>query len=228
MIVNEFALVWRAAFIGSGLRCFARRRHPTDIVPGVRRPLALLLTFGAGGALFGAAISHIPAPEDPALFWIGNFSAPWAVLPFLTGRAQRSWSWAAAAGLAADVACVAGFYAGFITAAPGRLGMPASTPTLELVITGLADWLGFIAPWVVLATATGLGYGLIGWWWRWSRSLVAGVAVVAPFIVEPLAWRLYRGFLPGPLYVWLVELAVGAGALVWMISRLRLPARQRL
>jgi len=197
-------------------------------VPGVRRPLALLLTFGAGGALFGAAISHIPAPEDPALFWIGNFSAPWAVLPFLTGRAQRSWSWAAAAGLAADVACVAGFYAGFITAAPGRLGMPASTPTLELVITGLADWLGFIAPWVLLATATGLGYGLLGWWWRWSRSLVAGVAVVAPFIVEPLAWRLYRGFLPGPFYVWLVELAVGAGALVWMIRRLRLPARQRL
>src|SRR5256885_13205710 len=99
------------------------------------RAAALLVGFAVGGALFGAAISHIPSPEDPALFWIGNFSAPWAVLPFLTGRAQGSWSWAAAAGLAADVACVAGFYACFITADASRLGMPASTPTVELAST---------------------------------------------------------------------------------------------
>src|SRR5438034_10584837 len=119
------------------------------------RAAALLLGFAVGGALFGAAVSHIPSPSDPAIFWIGNFSAPWAVLPFLTGRAQRSWSWAAAAGLAADVACVAGFYAGFITADPSRLRRPASPPTLALVLTVLADWSGFPAPWVLLATATG-------------------------------------------------------------------------
>src|SRR2546430_7216602 len=105
------------------------------------RRLPLLLTFAIGGALFGAAVSHIPSPDDPALFWIGNFSAPWAVLPFLTGRAQRSWTWAAGAGLVADVACVAGFYAGFITADPNRLGLPASTPELDLVVTGVAQWL---------------------------------------------------------------------------------------
>src|SRR2546430_3209347 len=104
------------------------------------RRLPLLLTFAIGGALFGAAVSHIPAPDDPALFWIGNFSAPWAVLPFLTGRAQRSWRWAAAAGLVADVACVAGFYGGFLTADPHPLRVPPSPPGTQPVITGLAGW----------------------------------------------------------------------------------------
>jgi len=128
-------------------------------VAGIRRPLALLLCFGLCGALFGIAVSHIPSPEDPALFWVGNFSAPWAV---------------------------------------------------------------------VLAVATGLAYGALGFWWRKSRSLVAGIAVVVPFIAEPLLWRLYRGFLPGPTYLWLVELALGAAALVWVRRRLNLGARQSL
>jgi len=194
----------------------------------MRRPFALVLLSGLGGALFGVAVSHIPSPEDPALFWIGNFSAPWTVLPFLTGRLQWSWSWAAAAGLVADVACVAGFYGGFITADPGRLGLPASTPGVELALTGAERWIAFIAPWVVLAMATGLAYGALGFWWRKSRSLVAGVAVVVPFIAEPLLWRLYRGFLPGPVYVWLVELAVGDSALVWVSRRLNLGGRQSL
>ena len=192
------------------------------------RPIWLLLGFGIGGALFGAAVSHIPSPEDPALFWIGNFSAPWAVLPFLTGRAQRSWSWAAGAGLVADVACVAGFYAGFLTADPNRLGLPASTPELHLVVTGVRSWLTFIAPWVVLATVTGVAYGLLGCWWRRSRSLVAGVAAVAPFIAEPGLWSLYRGFLPGPTYLWLVEVAVGVVALAWVLRSPASPARQSL
>jgi hypothetical protein len=73
------------------------------------RRLTLLALFAIGGACFGFAVSHIPSPRDAAIFWIGNFSAPWAVLPFLTGRFQRSWIWAAAAGVVADVACVAGF-----------------------------------------------------------------------------------------------------------------------
>ncbi len=192
------------------------------------RRLGLLVGFGVGGALFGVAVSHIPAPDDPALFWIGNFSAPWAVLPFLTGRAQRSWRWAAAAGLVADVACVAGFYGGFLTADPNRLGLPASTPVTELVITGLAGWITFIAPWVVLAVATGLLYGVLGCWWGRSRALIAGVAVAVPFVAEPVLWWLYRGFLPGPAYLWLVEIAVGAAVLLFLIRGLKLPARQSL
>ena len=192
------------------------------------RPLALLLGFAAGGFVFGNLVSRIPSPDDPALFWIGNFSAPWALLPFVTGRAQRSWTWAAATGVVADIACVAGFYAQFVTADAGRLGFSASTPQIELVTTGVVRWLAFIAPWVGLATATGLAYGVLGRLWRRSRSRVAVVAAVAPFVAEPLAWRLYRGFLPGPAYLWLVELAVGAVVGGWMVTRTRLPAGESL
>jgi len=181
-----------------------------------------LLGFMLGGFLFGAAISHIPSPDDPSVFWVANFSAPWALLPFVAGRFQTSWRWAAVAGLAADVACVAGFYAGFITADAGRLGLPASTPQLELVLAGLTHWITFIAPWVVLAVGTGTGYGLLGCWWGRSRAPLAAVAVVAPFVLEPLAWWLYRGFVPSPLYLWAVEIAVGGAILAWTMRKGRL------
>jgi len=203
-------------------------RPPCPYSRPMSRRLALLLGFAAGGFLFGNLASRIPSPNDPALFWIGNFSAPWALLPFLTGRAQRSWPWAAAAGVLADIACVAGFYAQFVTADVGRLGLPGGTPQIELVSIGVVRWLAFIAPWVALATATGLAYGVLGQVWRQSRSALALVAVVAPFVAEPLAWRIYRGFLPGPAYIWVVELAVGVAVLGWMVSRRRLPARQSL
>ena len=189
---------------------------------------ALLVGFAVGGALFGAAVSHIPSPEDPAVFWIGNFSAPWAVLPFLTGRVQRSWTWAAAAGLVADVACVAGFYGGFLTADPGRLGMSPDAPLGSLVATGLYNWLRFIAPWVVFATVTGTVYGALGWWWARARAIVPAVGVAMPFLAEPVAWWLYRGFVPAPAYLWLIEITVGVAVLAWMGRRLRLPARKSL
>ena len=191
------------------------------------RRLPLLLTFAIGGALFGAAVSHIPSPDDPALFWIGNFSAPWVMLPFLSGRAQRSWLWAAGAGLVADVACVIGFYAAFLTMDPARLGMPSSAGVADRLLTGISNWATFIAPWVVLAMATGLVYGLLGCWWGRSRSLVAAAAVVAPFAAEPWLWRMYRGFLPGPGSLWLGEIAVGLVVVAWLLRERSRPARSR-
>jgi hypothetical protein len=181
-----------------------------------------LLGFAITGLLFGAAISHIPSPDDPRIFWVANFSAPWALLPFVAGRFQPSWRLAALSGLVADVACVAGFYAGFITADAGRLGLSASTPQAELVLTGLVRWITFIAPWVVLAVGAGATYGLLGCWWGRSRAAPAAVAVVAPFVVEPLAWWLYRGFVPAPVYLWAVELAVGGAILAWTMRKRRL------
>jgi hypothetical protein len=50
--------------------------------------------------------------------------------------------------------------------------------------------------------------------------------LVLPFLVEPLAWQAYSGYLKGPTIVWLCEALVGAGLLAVMIlvSR-RLPLR---
>jgi hypothetical protein len=60
-------------------------------------------------------------------------------------------------------------------------------------------------------------YGLLGRWWGNSRSIVAGVAIALPFLVEPAAWRVYVGFGQGPLVLWLAELAVGIAILGWVI-----------
>jgi hypothetical protein len=79
--------------------------------------------------------------------------------------------------------------------------------------TGLSGWLWAIHVWVVPAIGGGAVYGLLGRWWGQSRSLVADAAIALPFFLEPVAWRIYDGFLKGPLVVWLIEIAVGAALL---------------
>ena len=177
----------------------------------------LLVLSVLAGALLGLFMSSLPAPSDIGTFWVGNFSAPWAVLAFGAGWAQRSRLWAAIGGVAAEVACVVGFYAQFLVVDPDRLGLLRSTGLLTVIETGLSQWLWFIAPWVAVAMGAGVLYGLLGRWWGQSRAIVAGVAIALPFIVEPVAWRVYVGFGQGPLVVWLVEIAVGITLLGWVL-----------
>jgi hypothetical protein len=177
----------------------------------------LLVLSALAGALLGLFMSSLPAPSDIGTFWVGNFSAPWAVLAFGAGWAQRSRLWAAIGGVAAEVAIVAGFYAQGLVLDPDRFLLPRSTGLLTLIETTLSHWLWFIAPWVAVAIGAGVVYGLLGRWWGQSRSIVAGVAIALPFIVEPVAWRVYDGFGKGPLVVWLVEIAVGITLLGWVL-----------
>jgi hypothetical protein len=183
----------------------------------VSRSWVLLVLSALAGALLGLFMSSLPAPSDIGTFWVGNFSAPWAVLAFGAGWVQRSRLWAAIGGVAAEVACVAGFYAQFLTVDPSRLGFLRSTGLLTLIETGLSQWLWFIAPWVAVAMGAGVLYGLLGRWWGQSRSIVASVAIALPFLVEPVAWRVYVGFGQGPLVVWFVEIAVGITLLGWVL-----------
>jgi hypothetical protein len=192
----------------------------------VSRSWLLLALSALAGVALGSFMTSLPAPSDVATFWVGNFSAPWAVLAFGAGWAQRSRLWAGIGGVIAEVACVAGFYAKFLVFDPDRLGLPRSTGTFTLVETSLSQWLWFIAPWVVVAIGAGAIYGLLGRWWGQSRAIVAGVAIALPFTVEPLAWRVYVGFGQGPLVVWLVEIAVGIALLGWvLVARRPLPER---
>ena len=184
----------------------------------MRRPWVLLVSCALAGLLLGRLMSSLPTPSEVGTFWVGNFSSPWAVLAFVAGRSQRSRIWAAGAGVAAEVACVAGFYLKLLFVDPDPLGLPHSTAALTLIGTGVSHWLWFIAPWVVVAIGAGVVYGLLGRWWGESRSVVAGVAIALPFIVEPAAWRVYVGFGQGPLVLWLVEVAVGIAILAWVIA----------
>jgi hypothetical protein len=178
----------------------------------------LLGSCALAGLLLGGLMSSLPAPSDVGTFWVGNFSSPWAVLAFLAGWSQRSLMWAAAGGVAAEIACVAGFYVKLLFVDPDHLGLPHSTAPLALIGTGVSQWLWFIAPWVAVGIGAGVVYGLMGRWRRESRSMVAGVAIALPFIVEPAAWRVYVGFGQGPLVLWLVEMAVGIAILSWVIA----------
>jgi hypothetical protein len=184
----------------------------------MRRSWVLLFSSALVGLLLGWLMSSLPAPSDVGTFWVGNFSAPWAVLAFGAGWVQRSRLGAAVVGVASEVTCVAGFYGKLLFVDPDHLGLPHSTAPLTLIGTGVSQWLWFIAPWVAVAIGAGVVYGLLGRWWGESRSIVAGVAIAVPFIVEPVAWWVYVGFGQGPLALWLVEAAVGAAILGWVIA----------
>lgn len=183
----------------------------------------LVLAFIVGGGLFGRAISLIPSPSEATMFWVSNLSSPWLVLAFLAGWSQRSRLWAAGTGVMADVAGIVGFYGQFLFIdnyymLAGRFRRSTSTPLMiQLVEYNLNGWLHFVAPWILIAIATGAAYGLLGRWWGRHRSIVAGALVALPFIAEPLLWRMYVGYYQDPLILWMAEVAVGVALLVWMI-----------
>ena len=190
----------------------------------------LLVLFALAGALLGVVMQALPTTADPGTFWVGNFSAPWAVLAFGAGWTQRSRGWAATGGVVAEVAILAGFYA-FILVGPvvdpwAHFGPPPYPGPLTLLGTGLAAWLWAIHAWIVQAIGGGALYGLLGRWWGQSRSIIAGAAIALPFLIEPLAWRVYDGLLKGPLVVWLIEIAVGIALLgSVLVARRRLTSR---
>ncbi len=142
----------------------------------MRRGLLVLVLFTLAGFAFGVADVHIPAPDRPLVFWVGNISSLWVILPFLAGWAERTPAWAAAAGGTTCLAAILGFY------------RPITLFTAP----------GFLFPWLVIATVVGPAYGMVGSWWRRARSLVAGAAVGVPFIAEPWLWALRMGHVPRP------------------------------
>jgi hypothetical protein len=161
-----------------------------------------LLKAGAaaiGGFALGLALSSIPSPEDVHVFWVGNFSSPWPVLAFFAGWWQRDRLWALGTGALAEVGCVVGFYGRFLSLDPMRYDLPRSTGVVQVAAASLTHWAAFVAPWGLIALASGLLYGGLGGWWGRSRSVVAGLALGVPFLLEPLAWPVSNGYFKGPL-----------------------------
>jgi hypothetical protein len=191
-----------------------------------QRRMLLLIAYGLGGAGLGLALSSIPSPHATTVFWVGNFSSPWPVLAFFAGRSQRSWIWAGCLGALAEVACVVGFYGLFLSLDPTQLGLPRSAGTVTLLATSLGHWVAFIAPWVLIALPTGVLYGLLGAWWARSRSLLPGLALGVPFLIEPLAWPIRNGYFKGPVGIWIGEVGIGVVVLaVMMAGSRRAPPR---
>jgi hypothetical protein len=189
------------------VRPFASRRWPSLV--------AFVLVAGA----YGRASAAIPAPSDPSLFWIGNLCAPWLVLSFLAGRAQRSLPLAVLAGALTDIACVVGFYFTFLSLDPSRFGLADATPLATVALTSLGDWLRFTAQWLLAAVAGGALYGALGLLWRRAHLLAAGLALALPFVAEPVLWIVREGRYEGPWPIWAVEVVVGLGVAAFAVAR---------
>jgi len=185
----------------------------------MRRPLLLLAVSVVVGILFGRAMSQIPIPRDARVFWLGNLCAPWLLLAFLAGVAQRGRVWGALAGAATNVGCVLGFYAEFLDFSRSSLGLPDGTPMSSVVAITVERQIVFMAPWLAAAVGGGLVYGLLGWWWRTARPLAAAVALGLPFITEPALWPLQYGVYRGPWPVWALEVAAGLALIALMAIR---------
>jgi hypothetical protein len=196
----------------------------------MRRSWVLWFLSVLAGALLGVFMSSLPRPSDTATFYIGNFSAPWAVLAFGVGWAQRSKLSAVLVGVAAEVACLVGFYGQSLVGDfqdPRRLlGGDPYPGLLQFTETVVTRWLSYyIGPWFVMAIGAGVVYGLLGRRWGQSRSIVAGVALALPFFAEPFVWNMFGPI--GPLAVWAVEIAAGTAVLGWvLLARRRLAGHQ--
>jgi hypothetical protein len=99
--------------------------------------------------------------------------------------------------------------------------LPSSTPLASVALTSLARWVEFIAPWVLAAIVGGAVYGSLGHLWRRSRLLAAGLAMAAPFIVEPALWPLRNRYYQGPWFLWVSEVAVGLAVGGWAVATWR-------
>jgi hypothetical protein len=171
----------------------------------MRRPPFTLVAFVAAGWAFGLLDSLIPMPHVSGVFWAGNLGAPWLVLPFLTGWTQPSRRLALPGGALTCVAAMVGFFG------PGSGWGPAS--------------LFFEASWVGVAILAGGLYGRFGFTWARSRTMLDGLALAVPFIVEPPVWSCGLGYSQGRLPIWYAELAVGIVLLVWVVTASRRSAR---
>ncbi|MEZ0089506.1 hypothetical protein [Streptacidiphilus sp. EB129] len=191
--------------------------------------VGLVAVSALGGGLFGLATSLIPSPSGVGVLWVGNLASPWLALAFLCGWAcgwaQRSRLWASASGVAAEVACVVGFYGRFLLVDqhPGPRGQHTALPAR--VSDNLGQWLVFIAPWVLAALAAGTAYGLIGHLWGRGRRLPAGLALGMPFLAEPWVWREALGYDQGSWLLCAAETAVGVAIVLAVLAAWRRASR---
>src|SRR6266550_1678844 len=154
----------------------------------MNRHVVWLVVFAVVALALGSALASIPSPQDTATFWMGNYSSPWAVLAFTAGWAQAKVRWAVTTAVAAEIACVVGFYGRFLIldmTNPTALGLPRETSSTTLLIAGLGSWVAFAGPWLIAGVGAGMIYGAIGAWWARSHPWLAGALVSLPFFIEP-------------------------------------------
>ena len=162
--------------------------------------LALLLSaaFGAGDQYLGSLTgsNHVWAAgwsSDVSLL-----SAPWLVLPFVTGATQRLPRRAALVGLACTYAALLGY--GLMTLSPVEHAHITAATVRGFFISERGVLLGGVV--------TGPLFGWFGQQWRTRRAITGALVTAAALCLEPLVRRMTINPI-GNRDVWLAEVAAG-------------------
>lgn len=163
-------------------------------------------------AAFGVVAAVVKGNDTGLRDALGNMSAPWAALAFLAGATRRDLRTGALAGLVATAAGLLAFYV-------------AEAFVLDLgdhpLVEDLRLTAGHFNVYERFGLLSGPLYGALGALWTSRRSLLAGLALGAAFVGEPLIvaglehtgrWG-GGGLFDHPLLV-AAEIAVGAALVI--------------
>jgi phosphotransferase system glucose/maltose/N-acetylglucosamine-specific IIC component len=180
------------------------------LLPPVGATLLLVIVALLASAVFGAGVQYV---SSLTRFWdqawqLGALSAPWLVLPFLVGRAQRSPRRAAVLGAAATLTALLAY--ALMTLSP--------VEHARLTVAGFEAFVRTNATWFLGGVLTGPLFGWLGHRWRVVRT-PAALAVAALVALEPVVHA--AGFRTMPLSpVTEAEVACGLAMAMWFGWRL--------
>jgi uncharacterized protein DUF6518 len=158
------------------------------------------LAFGAGTQYLGTLTAG--SVLGTWAWKASGMSAPWLVLPFVTGMTQKRVRRAMALGLVVTVAALAGYFA--MSHSPMEGAPLEDFPRRVLTMRRT----GYNPLWIVGGLVTGPLYGFLGHRWRVARSWISPAAVACALCFEPLARGVVGMLSPHP-FVWWVEIAIG-------------------
>ncbi|HEY3952909.1 MAG TPA: DUF6518 family protein [Streptosporangiaceae bacterium] len=131
-----------------------------------------LLAFG-----FGFVVATLKGQGGGVLDGVGNLSTPWLLVAFLPGLGSRSAVKGAAAGLAATMLALAGFY--LAVGLHADYGLHTLRAGLELAFTANRRY--FLA-----GLVSGPVFGAAGAWWGSRGDRRPALAVGALLLAEPV------------------------------------------
>jgi uncharacterized protein DUF6518 len=159
------------------------------------------------GLAFGAADQYLGS-----MSWLGPWastaaqvSAPWLVLPFLTGITQERPRRAAILGLVVTASALLGYFA--MTYSPMEVH-PWTVHRFGAGLVAVTTGGGYNGLYILGGLVTGPLFGLLGQRWRVRRWWVSGAVVAGALCLEPVA-RSVTGKLWPPAPVWTTEVALG-------------------
>lgn len=144
------------------------------------------------GVLFGR-LDFTMTQRGPLMLAISNIGSFWVGLAFLVGLLARSRGHAAVCGVVALLAGMFAYYDAFHLA--GRASVALTLHTAK--------------PWLLAALFCGAFYGVVGYIWRTYGYKWAALALVAPFVLEPVAWLLRQHPVPPRVSVCVLESILG-------------------